>query len=76
MLRIEQIEDKHTLRQAAILLERENQRLHDKLRDLAEEIARLKGEDASAVQLQLEFSSVPTFTRGWLVNQGMEGTYP
>jgi transposase len=55
MLRIEQITDNDTLRQAALLLDRENRRLHDKIRELAEEIARLKGQDASAAQLQLEF---------------------
>ena len=55
MLRIEQITDNDTLRQAALLLDRENRRLHDKIRELVEEIARLKGQDASAAQLQLEF---------------------
>jgi len=55
VLRIEQITDHDTLRQAALLLDRENRRLHDKIRELAEEIARLKGQDASAAQLQLEF---------------------
>jgi transposase len=55
VLRIEQITDNETLRQAALLLDRENRRLHDKIRELAEEIARLKGQDASAAQVQLEF---------------------
>lgn len=55
MLRIEQIEDHDTLRQAAILLDRENQRLHDKVCDLSLRIAQLEGRDASAAQLQLEF---------------------
>jgi transposase len=55
MLRIEQIEDKDALRQAAILLDRENQKLHQKVIELTEEIARLKGTDASAAQLELAF---------------------
>lgn len=55
MLRIEQIEDHDTLRQAAILLDRENRKLHQKVLELTEEIARLNGKDASAAQLQLAF---------------------
>ena len=55
MIRIEQIKDHDTLRQAAILLDRENQRLHDKVRDLSLRIAQLEGRDASAAQLQLAF---------------------
>jgi transposase len=55
MLRIEQIENQDTLRQAAILLDRENQRLHKKIVELTEENARLKGGDASAAQLELAF---------------------
>ncbi len=55
MLRIEQIEDKGALKQAALLLDRENQRLHQKVLELTQEIARLKGTDASTAQLQLAF---------------------
>ena len=55
MLRIEQIEDKDALKQAALLLDRENQRLHQKVIALTQEIARLKGTDASTAQLQLAF---------------------
>ena len=55
MLRIEQIEDKDALKQAALLLDRENQRLHQKVVELTQEIARLKGTDASTAQLQLAF---------------------
>lgn len=55
MLRIEQIEDKNALKQAALLLDRENQRLHKKVVELTEELARLKGQDASTAQLQLAF---------------------
>lgn len=53
MLRIEQIEDKDALKQAAILLDRENAKLHKKVVALTEEIARLKGQDPTAAQLQL-----------------------
>lgn len=53
MLRIEQIEDKEALKQAALLLDRENQKLHKKIVELTEEIARLKGQDPTAAQLQL-----------------------
>lgn len=55
MLRIEHVQDIETLRQMALLLDRENQRLHDRLRKLTEEIARLRGEDGSALQKELEF---------------------
>jgi transposase len=55
MLRIEQIEDKDALRQAAILLDRENQKLHQKVVELVEENARLRGQDVSAAQLELAF---------------------
>lgn len=55
MLRIEQIQDIDTLRQAAILLDRENQRLHDKIKTLLAEIAQLRGEDTSKLQRELEF---------------------
>ncbi|MGB7587552.1 MAG: IS66 family transposase, partial [Solirubrobacterales bacterium] len=53
MLRIEQIEDKDALKQAALLLDRENQKLHKKIVELTEEIARLRGQDPTAAQLQL-----------------------
>jgi transposase len=55
VLRIEQIQDVDTLRQAAILLDRENQRLHDKVKTLLTEVARLRGQDTSKLQLELEF---------------------
>jgi transposase len=53
MLRIEQIEDKDALKQAALLLDRENAKLHKKIVELTEENARLKGQDPTAAQLQL-----------------------
>lgn len=55
MLRIEEIHDADTLRQVAVLLERENQRLHDRLQRLTAELASLRGQDAAAAQIHLEF---------------------
>ena len=55
MLRIEEIHDADTLRQVAVLLERENHRLHDRLQHLTAEIAQLRGQDATAAQVHLEF---------------------
>ena len=54
MLRIEHVQDLETLRQIATLLDRENRKLHDRLRHLTEEIARLKGQDASALQREMD----------------------
>lgn len=53
MLRIDQLEDKDALKQAALLLDCENAKLHKKIVELTEENARLKGQDATAAQLQL-----------------------
>lgn len=55
MLRIEEIHDADVLRQVAVLLERENQRLHDRLQQLTAELASLRGQDAAAAQVDLEF---------------------
>ena len=55
MLRIEQIEDKDALKQAALLLDRECDKLLKLNRVLAEENARLKGQDPSLVQLELTY---------------------
>ena len=55
MLRIEQIEDKDALKQAALLLDRECDKLLKLNRVLAEENARLKGQDPSFVQLELTY---------------------
>ena len=54
MLRLETIRDADVLRQIAVLLERENDRLHAKLTALTRELSQLRGEDASAAQRQLE----------------------
>jgi len=55
MARIEQISDLATAKQAGILLEKENERLHKRLQELAKENAELRGEDG-AQQLQLEIA--------------------
>jgi transposase len=54
VLRLDQIRDLETMRQVAVLLERENDRLHAKLTALTRELSQLRGEDASAAQRQLE----------------------
>jgi transposase len=54
VLRLETIRDADVLRQIAVLLERENDRLHAKLTALTRELSQLRGEDASAAQRQLE----------------------
>ena len=48
-----QEKDPEIVRQAAVLLERENQKLTAKLCAMTEEIARLKGEDSAQLQLRL-----------------------
>jgi transposase len=55
VLRIEEIRDADTLRQVAVLLERENHRLHDRLQQLTSELAHLRGQDAAAAQIHLAF---------------------
>ena len=55
MLRIEQIEDKDALRQAALLLDRECHKLLERNRELAEELARLKGQDPKFVQFEMTY---------------------
>jgi hypothetical protein len=43
------------LRHAALLLDRENQRLHDKVKTLLAEIARLRGDAGTPLQHELDF---------------------
>ena len=43
------------LRQVAVLLERENDKLHAKLQTLTAELARLRGDTRPAAELELEF---------------------
>lgn len=57
MPNIEQIGDLETAKQVAILLEKENERLHKRLVELTRQIAELRGESA-AEQLQLEISKL------------------
>jgi len=52
VLRVDAIADLETAKQVAVLLEKENARLHARLKELLAEIARLRGEDG---QKQLEF---------------------
>jgi hypothetical protein len=49
------IRDADMLRQVAVLLERENEKLHAKVQALTHELARLRGHDASAAERQLAF---------------------
>jgi transposase len=53
MLRIEHVQDIDTLRQMALLLKRENQRLMDRIKKLTLEMSQLKGQDASTAQQEL-----------------------
>ena len=57
MVRIEQLKDLEAAKQVATLLEAENARLHQRLEQLVQENARLKGEDAQA-RLQLELTGL------------------
>lgn len=55
MLSLEQIQDPELLRQAARLLDRENHRLHEKIKSLLAELARLRGDDGAQLQRELTF---------------------
>lgn len=54
MLDIKHVQDMDTLRQVAGLLERENSKLHERLKQLLHENARLRGQDAAEAQRELE----------------------
>jgi transposase len=54
VLRLDRIRDLETMRQVAVLLEHENDRLHAKLAALTRELSQLRGEDARVAQRQLE----------------------
>ena len=54
MIEIEREQNLEILRQVAVLLDRENHRLHEKLHKLLLENARLKGADAATLQLEIE----------------------
>jgi len=53
-MHIERISDVDTLRKVAVLLDRQVRTLSAHVRDLAEENARLKGQDATAIQREIE----------------------
>jgi hypothetical protein len=55
VLRLDEIRDADVLRQIAILLERENAKLHAKLQTLTAELARLHGEARPSAELELDF---------------------
>jgi transposase len=54
MIRIESEQDPEVLRQVALLLDRENQRLIDRVKDLTLEISQLRGVDGNRLQLELD----------------------
>jgi transposase len=54
VLRLDAIRDPEILRQIAKLLERENDKLHAKLRDLTRELSHLRGDPAGAAQRQFD----------------------
>ena len=55
MLRIEHVQDIETLRQMALLLDHENQRLVERIRALQLELSQLRGEEAVGAQRELAF---------------------
>ncbi len=55
MLCLDEIRDPELLRQVAVLLERENEKLHTKVQTLAAELARLRGDVALSAQHEREF---------------------
>jgi transposase len=55
VLVLDEIRDPEMLRQVAVLLERENARLHTKLQTLIAELARLRGEASPTAQDELQF---------------------
>jgi transposase len=54
MVSIAHWQDIEQLRQMALLLDRENRRLHERLATLSGELARLTGQDASRVQVEID----------------------
>jgi transposase len=55
VLRLDEIRDPELLRQVAVLLERENEKLHAKVRTLIAELAQLRGAAAVTAQRELAF---------------------
>lgn len=54
MIRIETERDPEVLRQVALLLDRENRKLHDRVAKLTRELSQLRGDDARRLQLELD----------------------
>jgi len=54
MIRIEQEQDIEVLRQVALQLDRENQRLIDRIKELSREVSRLRGAEAAKAQTELD----------------------
>ena len=57
MLKIEHISDPEQLKQVALILQKENERLHKRLDEQARELAKLKGQDGDK-QLALEIEKL------------------
>jgi transposase len=55
VLRLDEIHDSELLRQVAVLLERENAKLHAKVQHLISELAQFRGEAAVTAQRELDF---------------------
>jgi transposase len=53
-MRIERITDTDTLRKVAVLLDRENRLLHERLKELTDELAEYKGRTARTLQRELD----------------------
>ncbi|MFQ5757617.1 MAG: IS66 family transposase [Acidiferrobacterales bacterium] len=54
MIRIETEQDPEVLRQVALLLDRENRKLHDRVAHLTRQLSQLRGDDAKGLQLELD----------------------
>ncbi len=54
MIRIDQEQDIEVLRQIALQLDRENQRLIDRIQELSRELSRLRGAEAAKAQTELD----------------------
>ena len=67
---VETLHDPELVKQAALLLEKENERLHKRLRELIEENAKLKGDDG---QKQLQFEIVKLQEQMALLRRDMFG---
>jgi transposase len=55
VLALDEIRDPELLRQVAVLLERENEKLHARIQTLTAELARLRGDTGALAQRELEF---------------------